>query len=163
MPSQTLSYTVTGNVSDGARGFRQLAGDAGLASKAARELSDRLATQSKTAQVSAQASIALARSDALLRDAELELSGAAEEARRAMAAQAREAEEAAAKTKLAGEAAHGAGGGFGALASPMGAAIAAGVALSPVAVTLAAGLGGLGLAALGASKDTRAMGAELAP
>jgi len=49
------------------------------------------------------------------------------------------------------------------MASPMGAAIVAGVALSPVAVTLAAGLGGLGLAALGAAKDARAMHGVLSP
>lgn len=155
MASETLRYDVVTGADT--RGFKETAREAGAASRAARELSDKLATQSKTAQVAAGAAIALAKSDKILRDAELELSGAAEEARAAMGAQGKAAEESAVKTRLAGEAARGAGGGFGALATPMGAAIGAGVALAPVAVTLAAGLGGLGLAALGASKDARAM------
>jgi len=161
LASETLRYDVVTGADT--RGFKETAREAGAASRAARELSDKLATQSKTAQVAAGAAIALAKSDKILRDAELELSGAAEEARAAMGAQGKAAEESAVKTRLAGEAARGAGGGFGALATPMGAAIGAGVALAPVAVTLAAGLGGLGLAALSASKDTKAMNAELAP
>jgi SLT domain-containing protein len=49
------------------------------------------------------------------------------------------------------------------LGSPLGAAVVAGAALAPVAVTLGAGLGGLGLAALSASKHTQAMGVILGP
>lgn len=113
--------------------------------------------------MAAGATIALAKGDKILRDAQVELAIAAGDVTRAEAEQARAAEKAAVKTRAAGEAAKGAGGNFGLLASPMGAAVVAGVALSPVAVTLAAGLGGLGLAALGASKDTRAMHQQLAP
>ena len=63
-----------------------------------------------------------------------------------------------------------AGAGFAGLAGAggipgggMGAAIAAGVALSPVIATLGVGLGGLGLAALGVAKNQKLMAAELAP
>lgn len=122
-----------------------------------------LKSQEKTAQVSAAATLALAKSDKVLRDAELELSGAAEEARRQLAQQGRAAEEAAAKTELSGGAALGAASAFGSLGTPIGAAVAAGVALAPVLVTVGAGLGGLGVAALGAAKDTAGVHRELAP
>jgi hypothetical protein len=112
---------------------------------------------------SGRASLALARSDKLAADAERALAGRAEEASLALREQGKAAGDAAVKTRLAGDAAKGAGGGFGSLGGGMAAAVGAGAALAPVAVTLAAGLGGLGIAALSASKDTRAMNAELAP
>jgi len=161
LASETLRYDVLTTADT--RGLKDTARDATLAGRAAKELSDKLATQSKTAQVSAGATLALAKSDKILRDAHLELAVAEGELTRAEAEQGREAEKAAIKTRAAGEAAKGAGSNFGALASPMGAAIAAGVALAPVAVTVAAGLGGLGLAALSASKDTKAMAGILGP
>lgn len=161
MTSETLKFDVLTTADT--RGLKDTARDSTLASKAVKELSDKLATQSKTAQVSAGATLSMAKADKILADAEDVLSVSSEEASRQLRQQGRAAEEAAIKTRLAGEAAKGAGGGFGLLATPMGAAVAAGVALAPVAVTLAAGLGGLGLAALSASKDTKAMATILGP
>lgn len=161
MPSETLRYDVISAADT--RGLKDTAKEAAAASIAAKELSERLAAQSKTAQASSGATLAMAKADKVLRDAALELAVAEGKLTRAEAEQARGAEEAAVKTRAAGEAAKGAGSNFGLLASPMGAAIGAGVALAPVAVTLAAGLGGLGLAALSASKDARAMHQQLSP
>lgn len=161
MASETLRYDVVSTADT--RGLKDTAKEAAAASIAAKELSERLAAQSKTAQASSGATLAMAKADKVLRDAALELAVAEGKLTRAEAEQARGAEEAAVKTRAAGEAAKGAGSNFGLLASPMGAAIGAGVALAPVAVTLAAGLGGLGLAALSASKDTRAMHQQLGP
>jgi len=108
-----------------------------------------LKTQARTAQVAAGATLSMVKADDLLADAERVLSGEAEKTARQLRQQGRAAEEAAAKNKLAADAAKGGAGGFAALQTPMAGAIAAGVALAPVAVTLAAGLGGLGLAAYG--------------
>jgi hypothetical protein len=133
-------------------------------------LDRQLRSEIKTADVASAAAREMARADKLAAEANLVLGGSAAEARRQLDKEAHAAEVAAIKLELSGKAAAGAGksaagagGGFTALASPMGAAIAAGVALAPVAVTLAAGLGGLGLAALSASKDTKAMSGILGP
>lgn len=145
--SQTLRFDVVGDASSAARAFRQTADGAALAARGARQLSDSLSLQSKTAQVSAAATVALAKSDDVLRDAELQLAASADEAGKQLGQQGRAAEDAAAKTRVAGEAAKGAGSGFGVLATPMGALVAAGVALSPVLVTVGFGMAGLGAAA----------------
>lgn len=147
--SQTLRFDIVGDAASAARAFRQTADGAALAARGAKQLSDSLAVQSKSAQVSAQATLALAKSDDILRDAELELSGAADEASKQLRQQGRDAEESAAKTRLAGAAASGAASGFGALGTPLGAAVAAGVALSPVLVTVGFGMAGLAAAAAG--------------
>lgn len=150
MPSQTLSFAITGNSSSASQAFKDAAAAAAIAGKAAKELSDRLALQSRTAQVSAGATLSMARSDKILADAEAELSGAAAEARRQLREQGDAADRAALQTRLAAGAAKGGAGSFGALATPMGAAIAAGVSLAPVLVTVATGLGGLAIAGYGA-------------
>ena len=163
MASETLRFDITGNSSSASRAFKETAEGAAVASRAAKELDKQLRTEIKTAEVAAAASREAAEAEKLHAEAMLLLYGGAEEASRQLKQQGRAAEESAAKTRLAGEAAKGAGGGFSALASPMGAAIGAGVALAPIAVTVAAGLGGLGLAALSASKDTKAMAGILGP
>jgi hypothetical protein len=145
--SQTLRFDIVGDASSAARAFRSTADGAAVAARGARQLSDALGIQSKSAQVSAAATVALAKSDDVLRDAELQLAAAADEAGKQLGQQGRAAEEAAVKTRVAGAAAKEAGGGLGALATPMGAAVAAGVALAPVMVTVGVGMAGLGAAA----------------
>lgn len=145
--SQTLRFDVVGDASSAARAFRQTADGAALAARGAKQLSESLGIQSKTAQVSAAATVALAKSDDVLRDAELQLAASADEAGKQLGQQGRAAEDAAAKTRVAGDAAKGAGSGFGVLATPMGALVGAGVALSPVLVTVGFGLAGLAAAA----------------
>lgn len=122
-----------------------------------------LKAQAKTADVSARATLSMVKADQLLADAERVLSGEAEETARQLRQQGRAAEESAAKTKLAGDAAKGASAGFGGLGPGMGAVIAGGVALAPVAVTLGLGLGGLGLAALQTTKRADEMRAIFGP
>jgi hypothetical protein len=161
LASETLRYDVVSTADT--RGLKDTARDASLASRAARELSERLSAQSKTAQASSGATLAMAKADKILADAEEVLSGRAEAAARQLRQQGRAAEEAAAKAKLAAGEAKGAGGGFSVLGGGLGLAVAGGVALAPVLATLGLGLGGLGIAALGASKDTRAMHDILAP
>jgi len=145
--SQTLRFDIVGDAASAARAFRQTADGAALAARGAKQLSESLGIQSKSAQVSAAATLSLAKSDDILRDAELELSGAAGEAGKQLRQQGRDAEEAAARTRLAGAAASGAGPGFAALSTPIGALVAAGVALAPVLVTVGFGTAGLGAAA----------------
>jgi SLT domain-containing protein len=145
------------------RGLKDTARDATLAAAAAKELDRQLRSEIKTADVASAAAREVAKADKLAAEANALLAGSADEASTQLRKQGRQAEETAAKTRLAGDAAKGAGGGFAALQSPMAAAIGAGVALAPIAVTLAAGLGGLGLAALSASKDTKAMSGILGP
>jgi len=70
MASETLSFEVTGNSTSATTAFKDTAGAAGLASAAAKELNDRLAVQSKSAQVAAQASVALAVCRRVLRSAQ---------------------------------------------------------------------------------------------
>jgi hypothetical protein len=145
--SQTLRFDIVGDASSAARAFRSTADGAALAARGSRQLSDALAIQSKTAQVSAAATESLAKSDRTLLEAQALLAVGAREATEKLQAEGRAAEEAAVKTRVAGDAAKGAGGGFGLLASPMGAAIGAGVALAPVLVTVGVGMAGLGAAA----------------
>jgi hypothetical protein len=145
--SQTLKFEILGEASSASRAFKDTASGAALAARGAKQLADSLGLQSKSAQVSAAATLSLVKSDDLLRDAELALAASADEASSQLRQQGRAAEETAVKTRLAGDAAKGAGGGFGLLASPMGAAVAAGVALSPVIATVGTGMAGLALAA----------------
>ncbi|HEX7162903.1 MAG TPA: hypothetical protein VF223_16920, partial [Trebonia sp.] len=99
------------------------------------------------AQVSALATVSLAKSDDILAAAEAALAGSADEAGKQLKQQGRAAEDAGVKARIAGSLASGAGSAFGGLASPMGAALAAGVSLAPVILTVGTGLGGLALAA----------------
>lgn len=158
----TLRFNIVGDDA-GSAAFRGLARSVEGANVAVDRNTAVLKTQAKTTEVSARATLSMVKADKLLADAEEVLSGRAEEAALALRQQGKAAEESAAKTKAAGEAAKGASGGFAGLGPGMGAAVVAGVALAPVAVTLAAGLGGLGLAALSASKHTQAMGVILGP
>jgi hypothetical protein len=159
--SETLRYDVVTTADT--RGLKDSAREASAASRAARELSERLTTQTKTAQAASGATIALARSDRILADAEALLSVDTDELSRQLRDQQKAALEAAGATRIAADAARSGGGAFSALGTPMGAAAVAGIALSPVLVTVAAGLGGTGLAALGAAKDTKAMAQVLGP
>jgi len=105
----------------------------------------------------------MVKADRLLSEAEEVLSGRADEAAQQLRQQARAAEEAAAANKLAAEEAKGGAAGFAALRSPIAGAVVAGAALAPIAVTLAAGLGGLGLAALATTKRTDEMAKIFGP
>ncbi|HEY1323472.1 MAG TPA: hypothetical protein VGF32_24650, partial [Streptosporangiaceae bacterium] len=164
MAGQSLVYDFIGRGAVGlAQDFRKTGDAASLAARGTRLAADAIEKQRKAASVSAGATLALARADKILEEAEHGLADGALEAEFALKKQAAAAKSAAAQTALAGAAAKGAGGGFSALASPMGAAVAAGVALSPVVVTLAAGLGGLGLAAVGVARNQALMRRELAP
>ena len=160
--SNTLRFDVIGDASSAARAFRQTADGAALAARGAKQLSDSLAIQSRSAQASSAATLALAKSDDILRDAELELSAAAGEASKQLKQQGRTAEETAVKTRLASDAAKSGAGSLGLLASPMGAAIAAGAALSPVLLTTGVGLAGLAAAAYSAVSPILAAGTATA-
>src|SRR5947207_5723700 len=159
----TAGDHLTGPMTSGSRAVDKAASAMDAASRSARVLDRALQQQRKATDVAAGASLALARADAILKEAEHGLADGALEAEFALKKQAEAAGKAAAESAAAGAAAKGAGGGFSALSSPMGAAVAAGVALSPVLVTLATGLGGFGLAAMAVAKNQKLMAAELAP
>lgn len=150
MAGESITFDFLSKGADGlARDFKKTGDNAALAAKGARLCADALEKQRKAADVSAGATLALAKADTILADAEEELSGRAALADAALRGQGDAA-------KKAGRDAAEAAGGFGGLAGAggipgggMGAAIAAGVALSPVIATLGVGLGGLGLAAAG--------------
>jgi hypothetical protein len=135
-----------------AQDFRKTGDNATIAAKGARLCADALEKQRKAADVSAGATIALAKADRILADAEEELAGRAALADEALRGQGDAA-------KKAGKNAAEAAGGVSTLAGTggipgggMGAAIAAGVLLSPVLVTLGVGFAGLGAAAAGIAK-----------
>lgn len=159
----TAGDHLTGPMTSGARSVDRVASSMDAASRTARVLERALQQQRRATDVAAGASLALARADKILEEAEHGLADGALEAEFALKKQADAAKKAAAESAAAGAAAKGAGGGFSALSSPMGAAVAAGVALSPVLVTLATGLGGFGLAAMAVAKNQKLMAAELAP
>jgi SLT domain-containing protein len=156
--SNTLRFDIVGDASSASRAFRQTADDAVLAARGAKQLSDSLGIQSKSAVASAAATVSLAKSDKTLADAQAVLAGSTDEATNKLQAQGRAAEDTAVKTQVAGAAAKDAGGGFGALATPMGALIGAGVVLSPVIATVGTGLGGLAAAAYGTVSPILAAG-----
>jgi hypothetical protein len=159
----TAADHLTGPMTAGARATDRAASAMDAASRSARVLDRALGQQRKATDVAAGASLALARADKILEEAEHGLADGALEAEFALKKQAEAAKKAAVESAAAGAAAKGAGGGFSALSSPMGAAVVAGVALSPVLVTLATGLGGFGLAAMAVAKNQKLMAAELAP
>lgn len=214
--SQTLRFDIIGDGSSASRAFKQTATDAALAARGAKQLSDTLGIQSKSAQASAAATVSLAKSDAILRDAQLALAGATDDASGSLGGLKLRLDElngkvAAARVSLdgnkeaqaqldaidarlvdldhktstpnldvqgtakavaelsavdvalskvggSGGSATGAASSLGLLASPMGAAVAAGVALSPVLITTSVGLAGFGAAAAGAIAPVLAAG-----
>jgi len=133
MGSETLSFEITGDAASGVRAFKDTAGAAGLASAAAKELNERLATQSKTAQVSAAATLSLVKADQTLADAELTLAGRADETSFALKEQGKNAQDAAAKTKEASDANKEGAGWLGVLASSA-LLVAPGIAAAAVAM-----------------------------
>ncbi len=160
--STTLRFTILAD-DPGSRAFSSFARSVDGANRSVDKNSLALLLQSKSAKASADATLSLARTDKTLEAANALLAASSGDVTRQLRQQERAALESAGATTAAADAARSAGGGFAALQSPMAAAVGAGVALAPVAVTLAAGLGGLGLAALSASKDTAAMNQVLGP
>ena len=153
MASQGVDFDFTSRGADKlASDFRKTGDNAAIASKGARLLADALEKQRKAADVSAGATLALAKADDILKEAEHGLAEGALEAEFALKRQAAAAKKAgidAAAAEAGVSALAGAGGIPG---GGMGALIAAGVALSPIVATLGVGLGGLGLAAVGVAK-----------
>ena len=153
MAGESITFDFLSRGADSlASDFRKTGDNAALAAKGARLCADALDKQRKAADVSAGATIALAKADKILADAEEELAGRAALADEALRGQGDAA-------KKAGRDAEVAAGGVGSLAGSggipgggMGAAIAAGVALAPVLVTLGVGFAGLGAAAVGIAK-----------
>ena len=143
--------------------MRAVSDNSVLAARGARLLSDALEKQRRAAGVSAGATIALAKADSILADAEEELSGRAALADAALRGQGDAARKAGRDAAVARAGFSGLAGAGGIPGGGMGAAIAAGVALSPVIATLAVGMGGLGLAAIGVAKNQKLMATELAP
>jgi hypothetical protein len=146
--SESIEFRFVGTGADQLAGdFKKTGDNAALAAKGARLCADALNSQRKAAGTSAGATLALAKADQILSDAEDELSGRAALADAALRGQGDAA-------KKAGKDAADAGGGFAGLAGSggipgggIGAAIAAGVALAPVIVTAGVGLAGFGAAA----------------
>jgi cell wall-associated NlpC family hydrolase len=145
-----------------ARDMGKVADTSVLASRGARLCADALEKQRRAASASAGASLAMAKADDILRDAEFELSGAADKAAANEREQARAALEAAAANKAAAaqakeharqmkdlRAAAGSGTGLGFAA-----------ALSPTLIPVAAGLAGA-VAAVGVSFGAALTGAGL--
>jgi SLT domain-containing protein len=160
--STTLKFLILAE-DQGSAAFNKLARGVDGASVAIDRNSAALRTQSKTTQVTAGALLALAKTDHLLEDANALLAVNTEELNKQFRDRRQAALESAGATRIAAEAAKSGGGAFAALQTPMGGAAAAGVALAPVLVTVAAGAGGIGMAALGATRDTRAMAQVLGP
>ena len=143
--------------------MRAVSDNSVLAARGARLLSDALEKQRRAAGVSAGATIALARADSILADAEEELSGRAALADAALRGQGDAARKAGRDAAVARAGFTGLAGAGGIPGGGLGAVIAAGVVLSPVIATLAVGMGGLGLAAIGVAKNQKLMATELAP
>lgn len=156
MADETLRFDIIGR--DNASGtFSKVAGSAkemgdrmDVATRHALVLDEALKRQSTAARASADATLASAKADKILADAEHVLSDRALEADFALRRQADGA-------KKAGDASAEAAGGVSALAGGggipgggMGALVGAGVALAPVLVTVGVGLAGFGAAAAGA-------------
>jgi hypothetical protein len=71
--SQTLAFNILGNASSATGAFKDTAATAALAAKGVTAASDAMKLQAKSAEVSAGATLALARADKVLADAELGL------------------------------------------------------------------------------------------
>ncbi len=149
MADWSASYDILANVR-GERDVAKLGDSFDLAAAGAKVLKESLEKTSKAAGVSADASLALAKSDKILADAEEELSGRALLADEALRAEARAKRDAADAGDALKTSSLGAAFGLTSLASPMGALLGAGAALAPVAITLGVGMAGFGAAAAGA-------------
>jgi hypothetical protein len=150
---ESITFDFVGRGADQlADSFKKTGDNATLAAKGARLCADALSAQRKAADTSAGATLALAKADQILADAEDELAGRAALADEALRSQGDAAQK-------AGRDAAEASGGFSALAGDggipgggIGAAIAAGVALSPVIITAGVGLAGFAAAAVSAGR-----------
>lgn len=146
---ESVQFDFLSRGADGlARDFEKTGASATLAAKGARLLADSLDKQRKATDVSAGASLALAKADKILADAEGVLSGRAIEAELALKRQKSAMNNTAAESvglsaRLA--ALTGGSGGVGG----MGALAAAGIGLAPILATVGAGLAGDAAAAAG--------------
>jgi hypothetical protein len=160
--SVTFDFTSKG-ASQLAGDFRKTGDTAALAAKGARLLADALEKQRKASDVSAGVTLTLAKTEKILKDATDESIAAVVEERIALDKNKRAKQEAAAANAGLAASADAAGLSFSGLGGVMGAAVAAGVALSPVIATLGVGLGGLGLAAAGLARNQKLVQQTLAP
>jgi hypothetical protein len=153
MASQSVTYDFLSQGADRlASDFRKTGDTAALAARGVRLAADAMERQERAGKVAADGLAKAERASAMLAVAERELDKEIEKTNRALAGQAVVADK-------AGKGAAGAAGGFSKLAGGggipgggMGAAVAAGVVLAPVLVTLGTGFAGLGLAAYGIAK-----------
>jgi hypothetical protein len=150
---QSVDFDFTSRGADKlASDFRKTGDNAVIAAKGARLCADALEKQRKAADVSAGATLALAKADDILKEAEHGLAEGALEAEFALKKQAEAAKKAGVEAAAAEAGVTALAGTGGIPGGGMGALIAAGVALSPIVATLGVGLGGLGLAAVGVAK-----------
>jgi hypothetical protein len=164
MAGQSVTFDFLSRGADSLAGdFRKTGDNAALAAKGARLLADSLERERKAAAASVGATLALAKADSILEEAEHGLADGALEAEFALKRQAAAAKKAGVDAAAARAGFSGLAGSGGIPGGGMAAVAAAGVALSPVIATLGVGLGGLGLAALQTSKNTKLMGQVLSP
>lgn len=169
MASESLSFDIFAT-DRASKSFREV-GDAALrasgkidvAAASLKVFDDATIKQGKAANTSIAAMKAHTQAANLLADAENVLAGRATKTTKLMTDQGREVDKAATRTENLGRAAGLAAGNLGPLGSGMGAAAVAGAALAPVIVTVATGLGGLGLAAYSVVKNQKLMHQVMAP
>ena len=160
--AEEIRFPIVGEDRGATRVLKDVGRESAVTAAQTRILADSLDKQRRAADASAAATVASAKADKILRDA-------SDEAIASIAAQRYETDKLAKSSKQAAGkdgvgALAGAGGAGGSFAGGgMGALIAAGIALSPVLVTVGTGLGGLGLAALAAGKNSKQLKAELVP
>jgi hypothetical protein len=151
--SQDVNFDFTSRGADKlASDFRKTGDNAAIAAKGARLCADALDKQRKAASTSAGATIALAKADKILEEAEHGLAEGALEAEFALKKQGDAAKKAGLDAAAASTGVSSLAGTGGIPGGGMGAAVAAGVALAPVLVTLGVGFAGLGAAAVGIAK-----------
>jgi hypothetical protein len=147
--AEELRFDITGNTAGAQRANRDLAGTMDLAARGARLMSDSLDKQKRAVDAAARASLTLAKTEKILKDATDEAIASEVEQRIALERQKRAAEEAAAANTGLGASTTGAASGLSGMVTPITALVTAGVALAPAVVTLGFGLAGLGVAAAG--------------
>ena len=147
--AEELRFDITGNTAGAQRANRDLAGTMDLAARGARLMSDSLDKSRRATDAAARASLTLAKTEKILKDATDEAIASEVEQRIALERQKRAAEEAAAANTGLGASTTGAASGLSSMVTPITALVTAGVALAPAIVTLGFGLGGLGIAAAG--------------
>jgi len=128
---------------------KDMGGNMDVATRHALVLDEALKKQSAAARTSAEATLAAARADKILDDAERMAAKGALEAEYALKREAAAAKDAGDKSKAASGGVSALAGGGGMAGGGMGALIGAGVALAPVLITVGLGAAGLGVAAAG--------------